>query len=47
MILGDSTGLFAAERVVGPGLAEVDGLSTGGVTPVQNNSSTFASASQV
>ena len=43
MILGDSSGLLVAERVTGPGLAEVEGLLAGGVTPVQNSSSAAAS----
>ena len=47
IILGDSSGLLVAERVTGPGLAEVEGLSTGGVTPVQNKSSSLASVSWI
>lgn len=47
MILGDSSGLLVVERVTGPGLAEVEGSLAGGVTPVQNNSSSFASTSRV
>ena len=47
MILGDSSGLLVVERVTGPGLAEVEGLLAGGVTPIQNNSSSFASTSRV
>lgn len=47
IILGDSSGLLVVERVTGPGREEVEGLSTGGVTPFQNNSSSLASASRV
>ena len=47
MILGDSSGLLVVERVTGPGLAEVEGLLAGGVTPVQNNSSICSSTSCV
>ena len=47
IIFGDSSGLFVVERVTGPERAEVEGLSAGGVTPVQNKSSSFASVSRV
>ena len=47
IILGDSSGLLVVERVTGPGLVEVEGLSAGGVTPVQKSSSSFASVSWV